>query len=237
MALTVLLRSAVKVAGMRSSKKAATAAVLAGSVALATAAYGIGTQADDGTAEAARNGTPEAARDGRVGPGPSLFMRFDGLADELGVDADELEQALRDFHEQEEGEVRDAFATALAEALGKPADEVRAALSEVGPGEGRRPGCAPHVSLRRLAAELDVTRAELRKALGEARSGMDSSFEQRHEDLVTFLADRLGVSREKVEEALPEPPVLGDRPRFAPPGPPPLGHGERMRPGFGLMPG
>jgi hypothetical protein len=205
------------------------AAVLAGAVALASAAYGIGTQSGDGTAE--------AARDGRAQDGPRLMLRFDGLADELGVDADALEDAMRDFHDQEEGEVRNAFASALAEALGRPVDEVKAALDEVGPGEGGRPGCAPHVSLRRLAAELDVTRGELRQALGEARSGVDSSFEQRHEDLVTFLAERLGVSREKVEEALPEPPALGDRPRFAPGGPPPLGHGERIRPGFGLLPG
>ena len=224
----VLLRWSEKVAGMRSSTKAATAAVLAGAVALASAAYGIGTQTGDGTAE--------AARDGRAQHGPGLMLRFDGLADELGVGADELEQALRDFHEQEEGEVRDAFASALAEALGKPVDEVRAALDEVGPGEGRRPGCAPHVSLRRLAAELDVTRGELRKALRESRAGMDSSFGQRHEDLVTFLADRLGVSREKVEEALPEPPALGDRPRFGPGGPPPPGHGGPPGLQFG-MPG
>jgi hypothetical protein len=216
---------------MRSSKKAATAAVLAGAVALASAAYGIGTQAGDGTAEA------ESARDRSAQDEPRLMLRFDGLADELGVDAGELEQALRDFHEQAEGELRDSFASALAEALGKPVDEVSAALDEVGPGEGRRPGCAPHVSLRGLAAELDVTRAELRKALGEARSGVDSSFQERHEDLVTFLADRLGVSKEKVEEALPEPPAPGDRPRFHPGGPPPPGHGEPMRPGFGVLPG
>jgi hypothetical protein len=216
------------------SSKAATAAVLAGAVALASAAYGIGTQTGDGNAEAARDGATEVAVEGRVGPGQAFFMRFDGLADELGVDADQLEDAMRDFHEQNEGDMRDAFATALADALGKPADEVKAALGEVGPGEGRRPGCAPHVSLRRLAAELDVTRSELRKALRETRAGVESSFEQRHEDLVTFLADRLGISKEKVEQALPEPP---DRPRFAPGGPPPLGHGERMRPGFGLMPG
>jgi hypothetical protein len=223
-----LLRSPEKVARMRSSKKAATAAVLAGAVALASAAYGIGTQTGDGTAEAAREGQPRAER---------LFMSVDDLAKELGVEADELEDAMRDFHEQERGEVRDAFASALAEALGKPADEVRAALDEVRPGEGMRPGCAPHVSLRRLAAELDVTRGELREALRETRPGVDLPFENLHEDLVTFLAERLGVSKETVEEALPEPPEPGDRPRFGPGGPPPLGHGERMRPGFGLLPG
>jgi hypothetical protein len=202
---------------MRSSKKAATAAVLAGAVALASAAYGVGTQTGDGTAE--------AARDRGADPGPGLFMRFDGLADELGVDPDELEQALRDFHEQEEGEIRDAFATALADALGKPVDEVRAALDEVGPGEGRRPGCAPHVSLRRLAAELDVTRAELREALRETRAGVDEPFRDRHEDLVAFLADRFGLSEERVEGALPEPPQMGERHRFAPDGPPRFGPG------------
>jgi hypothetical protein len=214
---------------MRSSKKAATAAVLAGAVALASAAYGIGTQTGDGTAE--------AARDRGAGPGPGLFMRFDGLADELGVDPDELEQALRDFHEQQEGELRDSFASALAEALGKPVDEVRAALEEVGPGESRRPGCAPHVSLRRLAAELDVTRGELREALRETRAGVDAPFEDLHEDLVTFLADRFGLSEERVEEALPDPPELGDRPRFGPDGPPRFGHGGPPGLGFGMLPG
>lgn len=218
------------------NNKAATAAVLAGAVALASAAYGIGTQSGDGTAE--------AARDGQAGPEPQLFMRFDGLADELGVDADELEDAMRDFKQQQQGEIRDSFASALAEALDKPVDEVQAALDEVGPSEGKRPGCAPHVSLRRLAAELDVTRGELREALGEARAGVDAPFEDLHDDLVTFLADRLGISKEKVEEALPEPPELGDRPRFAPGAPPPLGYsgpplGHSGPPRFepGMLPG
>lgn len=211
------------------NQKAATAAVLAGAVALASAAYGIGTQSGDGTAEAARDGQ------GRVEP--KLFMRFDGLADELGVEADELEDAMRDFHEQQRGEIRDSFASALAEALGKPVDEVRAALDEIGPGEGKRPGCAPHVSLRRLAAELGVTRGELREALREARAGVDAPFEDHRDDLATFLADRLGISKEKVEEALPEPPEPGDRPRFAPGGPPPLGHSGPRRFEPGMLPG
>jgi hypothetical protein len=223
----VLLRSPERVASM-STPKAATAAALAGAVALASAAYGIGTQTGDGTAE--------AARDGNARGEPTFFMRFDGLADELGVDADELEDAMRDFHEQERGEIQDLFASALAEALGKPVDEVKAALDEVGPGESRRPGCAPHVSLRRLAAELGVTRGELREALRETRAGVDAPFEERHEDLVTFLADRFGLSKERVEDALPEPPDPGERPRFAPGGPPPLGHSGPPRLQFG-MPG
>jgi hypothetical protein len=214
---------------MRSSKKAATAAVLAGAVALASAAYGIGTQTGDGTAEAARDRGWE--------PGPGLFMRFEGLADELGVDPDELEDALTDFAEQEKGEIRDAFASALAEALGKPVDEVSAALDKVGPGESMRPGCAPHVSLRRLAAELDVTRAELREALRETRAGVDEPFRDHHEDLVAFLADRFGLSEERVEEALPEPPELGDRPRFGPDGPPRFGPDGPPKLGFGMLPG
>jgi hypothetical protein len=211
------------------NQKAATAAVLAGAVALASAAYGIGTQTGDGTAEAARDGGAE--------PDTSVFMRFDGLADELGVDADELEAAMRDFHEGQMADIRDAFATALAEELGKPVDEVRAALDEVGPGESKRPGCAPHVSLRRLAAELDVTRGELRDALRETRAGVDAPFEDHHEDLVTFLADRFGLSQEQVEQALPEPPAPGDRPRFRHGGPPPLGHSGPPRLGFGTLPG
>lgn len=211
------------------NSKAAMAAVLAGGVALASAAYGIGTQAGDGTAEAARDGEARAE--------PLLFLRFDGLAEELGVDADELEDALRDFHEQETGEIRDSFASALGEALDKPVDEVKAALDVVGSGESRRPGCAPHVSLRRLAAELDVTRSELREGLREARAGVDAPFEDHHDDLVTFLADRLGASKEMVEEALPEPPDPGERPRFAPPALPPLGHSGPPRFEAGMLPG
>jgi hypothetical protein len=216
---------------MRTPKKQ-TAVVMAGAVALASAAYGVGTQAGDGTASAARD---------RGGPDFDVSVRFDGLADELGVDADELHDALRDFHEQEAGERRDAFADALAEALGKPVDEVRAALDEVGPGKDLRRGdgavpgelrlsCAPHVSLRRLAAELDVTRAELRQALREARAGADSAWEDHRDALAAFLAERFGLARDEVERALPDLPAPGrlppgGGPRFEYHGPPPFGPG------------
>jgi hypothetical protein len=207
------------------SPKTATAVVFAGAVALASAAYGIGTQTGDGNAEAARDG---AARNGELRF--DVVDRFDGLADELGVDADELRAAMEDYFEQEFGERRDAFATALAEALDKPVDEVRAALDEVRPGDRGRPGCGPFVSLRRLAAELDVTRAELRKALREVRDDVDSSWEDHRRDLAAFLADRFGLSQEEVEEALPEPPRMrwhgpDGPPRFDRDGPPPFGPG------------
>jgi hypothetical protein len=215
------------------NRKAATAAALLGAVALASAAYGIGTQSGDGTASAARDNS-SGARGGP--PGERFFeLGFGDLAEELGVNEDELADALRDFHDREHTERRDPFASAVAEALDKPVDEVRAALDEVRPEEGdrARPGCAPHVSLRRLAAALDVSRAELREALREVRSGVDSAIEDIHDDLVAFLADRFGLSEQEVEDALPEPP---ERPRLGPGGPPPLGHGGPPPLRFG-MPG
>ena len=60
------------------------------------------------------------------------------------------------------------------------------------------------MSLRRLAAALDVTRAELRKALREVRSCADERMEDGRADLVKFLAERFNLSEEKVEAALPD---------------------------------
>ena len=203
---------------MRTSK-AAIAAVLAGAVALASAAYGIGTQTGDGTASAR-----EESSAGDERPRGTFFFGGD-LADELGVDADELRDALDDFHQQNEGDRRDDFAAALAKALDKPVDDVEAALEDAQPGDRRRGPCGPGVSLRRLAAALDVTQAELREALREVRAGADEAFDARRDALVKFLADRFGLSEDKVRNALPDfPGRFGHGPgRFGdgPPGPPP----------------
>jgi hypothetical protein len=196
---------------MRSNRKA-TAFAVAGAVALASAAYGIGTQTGDGTATA--RGGPERGPGIRFGFG----FGFGDLADRLGVDADELRDALADFHRERAGDMREGFAAALAEALGKPADEVEAALDEVRPGRERRGPCGPHVSLRRLESALDVTRAELRRALRELRADAESAWEDRRDDLVAFLAERFGLSEDEVEEALPDLPGPGPHP-----GPPPAG--------------
>ena len=204
---------------MRSRTKA-TAVVMAGAVALSSAAYGIGTQAGGGTA-AAENGNRAAA----VDCGPGMRFGFRGLAEELGVDAAELRAALEDFRQQNEGDHRDAFAAALADALGKSTEDVQQALESMRPGGGDGGMRHPFVSLKRLAAALDVTRAELRDALREARSSLADSFEERHAALVTFLAERFNLSEEKVEEALPDvpagPPGMLERHRPGPGGGPP----------------
>jgi CRP-like cAMP-binding protein len=291
---------------MKTPQKA-TALVLVGAVGLASAAYGIGSQTGGGSATAGSGSDPgERGFELRFEPG------FDALADALGVDADELEQAMRDFHEQEGGDMRSAFATALADALGISVDRVNEALDQMkerhrarfaeqlanelgvetarveaaleqlsddkplGPGEfaealagelgvsaekvadalfslrpgpdpGPGPGPAPdarqHVRhhampLRQLASALDVTRAELRRALTQVRAGAESRWEQREADLAAFLADRFGVSPEKVEEALAElpHPDCGRGPGIAGGHGGPRGPGGPPGPGFGPLP-
>lgn len=252
---------------MKTPKKA-TALVLAGAVGLASAAYGIGSQAGDGSASAGSgsSGNATAERGFEHGPPPG----FDALADALGVDGDELEQAMRDFHEQQGSDARNAFASSLANALGISADKVNGAFaqiedshktrfaaklaSELGletaqvkaaleklasdrpgdPGDFAEalaaelgvevakledaldalrpdPGARHHgrhgaAPLRQLASALDVSRAELRKALREVRAGADSGWEQREAELKAFLAERFGLSAEKVEDALADLP-------------------------------
>lgn len=247
--------------------KMATALVLLGAVGLASAAYGIGSATGGGSATAEPDSTPTAERGFRVGPAPG----FGELADRLGVDEDELADAMRDFGEQEMSEQRDDFANALADALGISADKVaeafdgrfevhrvriderlaeelgldvaavRDALDKVkneGPTspdqfaetladelgvdaakveealEALRPEWPPErergASLRELAADLDVTRAELEKALREVRAGAKSGWEQHEEKLAAYLADRFGLDAGEVEEALADIP----RPKF-----------------------
>jgi hypothetical protein len=98
---------------MRSPNRKTTAIVLAGAVGLSSVAYGLGTQTGDGSSAAAVQGNAGIQRDFSP-PG------FTDLAKELGVDADALRTALRDYHDQQHNQMRSAFATALADALGKP---------------------------------------------------------------------------------------------------------------------
>lgn len=276
---------------MRSPKKT-TAIVLAGAVGLSSVAYGIGTQADGGSSAAAGNNTAGNNGAAQRGVAPP------GFAQELGVDADALRDALRDFHEREHSDMRSAFAASLGEALGKPAAEVQTAFDALeserktrlaaqladalgvdaakvataleelkdgrpGPGARGEPGDfaadlaeklgleagdvetalmqlrpdkrdgrhgRPHaMPLNRLAQELDVTRAELRKALREMRAGANFRPQDRRDELVTFLAERFNLSEAKVEAALPEFAGRGPGGPGGPGGP----HGPGGPGGFG----
>ena len=89
--------------------------VVGGALAIASAAYGLGTQTGGGTAVADNNADGE--RGGRM-----MMARapcgFEGLADELGVDEAKLEAAMRDFREEHADAARAGFAEDLADALG-----------------------------------------------------------------------------------------------------------------------
>ncbi len=221
-------------------KRRTTALVLTGAVGLASAAYGLGSQADDGSAAA-------GSADTRENRGAAIALRhgappFAGdLADALGVNASELRQALRAFHEQEHADRHADFAAALAKALDVPQARVTAALDELHEKlearmEKRRdafrdgappPGRAHRIALplRQLASSLDVTRAELREALRDLRperpdrSGMKDRFVEHTAELAAFLAERFDLDVDEVRDA------LADLPRPTPP------HGGRPGPG------
>jgi hypothetical protein len=175
--------------------------LLVGAVVVASGAYALGTQVGGGSA---------AARDQAGEPDKRFVLRGPGddLADELGVDPDELEDALRDFREQK----RDAFAEALADALGKTREEVERALEEAKPPEPparpHGPPVRPPEPFRGLARELDVTAAELREALRELWRDRPRD---RGDELAEFLAERFKLEVGKVREALDDtlPPFGG----------------------------
>ena len=178
----------------------ATALVLVGAVGLASAAYGIGSATGGGSATAEPE-TPAVERDFHIGPPPI----FDDLADELGVDADELAEAMRDFTEQERGELRVDLASELAKELGRTADEVREAFDGIMDGHKIRFD-------ERLAKELGVDVGRLRDALEQVakeRPHAPGGFPE-------ALADELGMDTSEVEEALE---ALRPRPGARLPGP------------------
>jgi transcriptional regulator with XRE-family HTH domain len=216
---------------MRSTRKS-TIIVVGGALAVASVGYGLGTQADDGTAIA--GGAQTTAEENRSDGLPGFVERgqppgFKALADKLGVNADELGQAFRDFHESEEGSRRDDFAASLAKALGisaekvtaafeklhaqhearfatrladalnVDADKVQAALDKLMNGTPRPPG----EFAQALADALDVDVTDVRRALFESRP--DRGGRERHHAMpLRQLATALGVDRADLRKALRE---------------------------------
>ena len=166
-----------------------TAIILTGAVVLASGAYAIGTQAGGGSAD---------ARDSRAGAPPfPPGEPFDDLADALGVDADELRDALADFRSQQKTERTDAFAAALADALGKSTEEVEKALEQ-------RHEAEQSAFAKRLAAALDLDPADVEAALEKVMDGAGRGGPQPPGDFIDDLASELGVSADRLEDALRE---------------------------------
>jgi len=113
------------------TQKQKAALALTGAVALASGAYALGAQADDGSAVAA--GTPKSTfahhGPGRAG-GP---FGFDGLADRLGVSEAKLRTALEGIRGSlpRPERLRDEFAKDLATELDTTEAKVKAALERI----------------------------------------------------------------------------------------------------------
>ena len=208
---------------MRSQRRTSVI-VVGGALAIASGAYGLGTQADDGTAVA------ENSQNGQRGE-RLMFERgapcgSGGLAHKLGVDESKLEQALGDFRSEDEGGARVDFAEDVATALGISADRVTAALDKLHARREQRferrvrPGDVPlppagrmsfhfGMPLRQLASELGVSRSDLRDALREVGKQAADRFEEHNRALAQFLAERFDLDVDKVSDALAElgPPL------------------------------
>jgi len=173
--------------------------VLTAAVALASAAYAIGSASGGGQAVARGGGADEPPGFAARGFAPTE------LADELGVDADRLDEALRDFHERQHAKREGAFAAALAKELGISEDKVESALEAL-----RERGEQEHAERRteqakRLADALGIEASKVEEAFEALRDrgpGDRGGFDGFRED----LAGELGVERDALEQTRPERP-------------------------------
>jgi transcriptional regulator with XRE-family HTH domain len=194
---------------MTTQTKKATA-VLAGSVVLASAAYGLGSQAGDGGAiarESAASATPAASTTDRD-RGPRGGFGLERLAERLGVSTTALRDALSEIRRSapSRDERRARLVAALAAALNLSADRVSAALEQAFPDrDAHRDAFAAE-----LARELGVDAAKLRAALDKLKDERrDGRRGDRRDRLADALATELGVDADRVRDALRA--VLGDR--------------------------
>jgi Clp amino terminal domain, pathogenicity island component len=223
--------------------KATTGLILGGAVALAVGAYGVGSQANGGSAAA--KGAATAYGQG-YGPGPGGGFggrgRFlDDAASQLGVTPAALRSALESLRGERRDDrqgKRDELASSLAASLGVPVAKVQAALDKLAP-KGKRgrwrgdrggppPGGAPPPLRGRrgpggpgrgllradrlvsaLATELGVPKADVQKAIETFRTKEESEHAAQRDAFAQKLADKLGISVDKVKSVLERGPGGG----------------------------
>jgi hypothetical protein len=167
-----------------STRKRNAAIALTGAVALASGAYALGSQSGDGSAVAADPpDRPSIEIRGGLPPGPDEIRRHlrDGP---FGLDR------IADKLGVEESELRDALEDFRADPPDPP-----------DPGD----------FAEELAKELGVATDRVEAALERMRDRTAQEMEQRRDELVDRLADRLNVDPDKVEEALGDFPPFGLR--------------------------
>lgn len=219
------------------AKQTAIAATAA--LALASGVYALGSQADDGSAQAARaagatttttttDTGPRGWRDGPGGPGgPGL----DTLAQKLGVSVAKLQSAFQAVKPSGDrrGDRRAAFTKALATELGVSTTQLTAALDKLRPPEpGGRHGDGPAGFAKALGAALGIDAAKVRAALDANRPQQGSP------PSLDGLAKSLGVSTTTLQAALQKVgPPMG--PGHGPGGPGgPEGRGPKGPPAAAL---
>jgi transcriptional regulator with XRE-family HTH domain len=176
------------------TRRRTTVIVVGGALAVASVGYGLGTQADDGTAVA--GGDPSSSAASGDGGRPRFLSGgqppgFQDLADRLGVDADKLARALRAFRDSEDGDRRDEFAADLAKALGISADKVSAAFEQL---HQQQEGRLAARLANALGTDADKVQAALDKLKGDTPRPPD--------EFAQALADELGVDVTDVRRAL-----------------------------------
>jgi len=191
---------------MQSHRSRTTIIVVGGALAIASVGYGLGTQADDGTAIADSSAQDGSSQERHTGPG-FAFDRgsppgFSALAAKLGVDSTKLAQAMRDFHETQDASRRDEFTNKLATALGISSAKVKSALE--GLHQRREDRFAG-----RLADALGVGAAKVQAALEKLKNDGPVRFG----DFAQRLADDLNVDVSDVRAALMEIRPFPDGPR------------------------
>jgi hypothetical protein len=147
------------------SRKQKAALALTGAVALASGAYALGTQVDDGAAVAAGDHPEKGVFIHHEGPGRPFAL--EGLADRLGVDADKLRQTLEDIRSAapDPRDRRDDFAKALADELGTTQAKVEAALERVHKQYEQEMKGRQDALAEELAKRLNLDVSKVKKAL------------------------------------------------------------------------
>jgi transcriptional regulator with XRE-family HTH domain len=221
------------------TKKVAT--LMTAAIVLSSGAYALGSQAGDGggLADAASSGSNASStaangsgvafagrRGDHRGPGGAGFrFGFDNLAQRLGVSTTALQNALKAIRDSKTPEQRRTELTqALATALGKPVDQVTAAVNSVLPDRGARKDTRKDELAAALAKALGVDVAKVQAGLDKARQdfkangpGRNGSRDRRGaaDTFVNDIAAATGVDAAKVRSALQslrkDRPGPGDR--------------------------